>query len=431
MHRPFLLSPCGHVACLDCLVSWFSSEVPGQGQQLPQLDQLPQQEQNQDEQQNEAERHQENQPGPDMQLGSIVGMAIPPPPQIPPLQPVAGSIVGMAIPPPPLVIPPPPQLPPLPPAPRPLAKRKKTCPQCRARITTRPVEVWFAKDMVASIVRSGLADSDAVPPSLRPGAPPLNINGEPEADPWKDIFPNKKDRDGGRRAREREMLREMREREWMGDRDDADGGVYRCIDCMTEIWEGVCAECGRVYRGHLPGARMSEFSDNFSDDDGEGSEGSEGEGEGDTDDDLGFMLGLHPNLRYLSESGSEGEGGFYGMPVQVTWTDDEMEPSDAGGSGSEGSESEGYESSFIDDGEREVVELVGSSDDEGEGEDVPRMRRAGRIGRRSNPYVISSGEEDESGGESPPVRRLGRREGGVIEVLSDEDEEEDEGSDDG
>jgi hypothetical protein len=32
--------------------------------------------------------------------------------------------------------------------------------------------------------------------------------------------------------------------------DAEDGGVYRCLQCMHEIWEGTCTFCGRVYPGH-------------------------------------------------------------------------------------------------------------------------------------------------------------------------------------
>jgi hypothetical protein len=45
----------------------------------------------------------------------------------------------------------------------------------------------------------------------------------------------------------------------MGMYDAEDGGIYRCLDCMHEIWDGVCSSCGRVYSGH------EDYGDNVSD----------------------------------------------------------------------------------------------------------------------------------------------------------------------
>jgi hypothetical protein len=36
----------------------------------------------------------------------------------------------------------------------------------------------------------------------------------------------------------------------MGWYDMEDGGIYRCVDCYHEIWEGVCTSCNRRYPGH-------------------------------------------------------------------------------------------------------------------------------------------------------------------------------------
>ena len=36
----------------------------------------------------------------------------------------------------------------------------------------------------------------------------------------------------------------------LGFYDDEDGGIYRCLSCMHEIWGGVCTFCERVYPGH-------------------------------------------------------------------------------------------------------------------------------------------------------------------------------------
>jgi hypothetical protein len=36
----------------------------------------------------------------------------------------------------------------------------------------------------------------------------------------------------------------------MGMYDAEDGGVYRCLDCMHEIFRGRCTSCNRAYPGH-------------------------------------------------------------------------------------------------------------------------------------------------------------------------------------
>ena len=294
--------------------------------------------------------------------------------------------------------------------------------------------------MVSNVVRSKLADPDSIPPALREGAP---ASTETEGDPWNNIFPST--------SVDRDRLRQLLVRQSLGDQDFSDGGIYRCVDCFHEIMDGVCTECGRVYHGHLGDGVMD--AEDFSD-------------EGGIDDDLGFMLGLHPNLRYLDESDDDA----YGLPMNVHWTDDEQEPSDADES------EESYESSFIDDdastevgndsdteasigdlGVFDDVEDLRFIDDVGglglfnsveapgvvdgvgdlravggvealveEGSDSASLappRRARRSGRRGDPVVISSDEEDgvESGMDSRPLRRYGRTRG-IIQ--SGEDDEE-------
>ncbi|KAH9077964.1 hypothetical protein EDB83DRAFT_2347336 [Lactarius deliciosus] len=119
LHKPFALTPCGHVSCYSCLINWFN-----------------------------ADRQ------PDELEGDNVF-------------------------------------------------RKKTCPQCRAVVRGRPIEAWNVKDMVAAVVKSGLA-LDFPPPA------------EPDAF---GMF-------------------------------DAEDQVYRCLDCMHEIWGRSCSHCGRYYDGH-------------------------------------------------------------------------------------------------------------------------------------------------------------------------------------
>lgn len=149
--------------------------------------------------------------------------------------------------------------------------KKKTCPLCRTVVRERPVEVWGIKSMVGTLVRSCLVD-------LPVPAPPMpdeqGANANINEDPWRNIF---------RRGRPHDLIdflqpmmnlmppppADNENREDMGMYDAEDGGVYRCLDCMHEIWAGTCTNCHRMYAGH------------------ERDEDDEGE---DDDDD---MIGLH------------------------------------------------------------------------------------------------------------------------------------------
>jgi hypothetical protein len=52
--------------------------------------------------------------------------------------------------------------------------------------------------------------------------------------------------------------------EALGMYDAEDGGVYRCLDCMHEIWGGMCSNCHRVYAGHSTGDDDDEEDDDGS-----------------------------------------------------------------------------------------------------------------------------------------------------------------------
>jgi len=153
LHKPFALTPCGHVSCYSCLINWFN-----------------------------ADRQ------PDELEGDNVF-------------------------------------------------RKKTCPQCRAVVRGRPVEAWNVKDMVAAVVKSGLT-LDFPPPAVvdsnEAAEPPLR-------DPWANLFPSLPLRTGlsptGGSPDAFGMF-------------DAEDQVYRCLDCMHEIWGRSCSHCGRQYDGH-------------------------------------------------------------------------------------------------------------------------------------------------------------------------------------
>ncbi|TFK75665.1 hypothetical protein BDN72DRAFT_831994 [Pluteus cervinus] len=134
--------------------------------------------------------------------------------------------------------------------------RRKTCPVCRTVVIERPVEVWGIKSMVSTLARSGLAVlPEGVEPIQTGSAPAANATGPRNDDPWHNIF----------RAAHR--LRGIappiaapqnaegggNNLEDLGMYDAEDGGIYRCLDCMHEIWDGVCSSCNRPYPGHQAG----------------------------------------------------------------------------------------------------------------------------------------------------------------------------------
>ncbi|KAI9444342.1 hypothetical protein H4582DRAFT_2071939 [Lactarius indigo] len=160
LHKPFALTPCGHVSCYSCLINWFN-----------------------------ADRQ------PDELEGDHVF-------------------------------------------------RKKTCPQCRAVVRGRPIEAWNIKDMVAVVAKSGLALDFPPPAEVDPNEAASGEPADPELpsrDPWANVFPPLPLRTGlsptGGSPDAFGMF-------------DAEDQVYRCLDCMHEIWGRSCSHCGRHYDGH-------------------------------------------------------------------------------------------------------------------------------------------------------------------------------------
>lgn len=108
----------------------------------------------------------------------------------------------------------------------------------------RPIEAWNVKDMVAAVVKSGLTLDF-------PSSAEVDLNeaasrefGDPEPpsrDPWANVFPPLPSRTGlsptGGSPDAFGMF-------------DAEDQVYRCLDCMHEIWGRECSQCGRHYDGH-------------------------------------------------------------------------------------------------------------------------------------------------------------------------------------
>jgi hypothetical protein len=142
--------------------------------------------------------------------------------------------------------------------------------------------------MVGALVRSALVDLPAPVPVAGPSTDNNadNANANPaNADPWKNIFPAERRTHGhgfmgqddfygflGGRIPPIAPQEQERDRDQVGWYDEEDGGIYRCLDCMHEIWGGICSRCGREYPGH---------ADNDDDDDDEEDEdGDENDGTG-------------------------------------------------------------------------------------------------------------------------------------------------------
>ncbi|TBU63427.1 hypothetical protein BD310DRAFT_916336 [Dichomitus squalens] len=254
--------------------------------------------------------------------------------------------------------------------------RRKTCPHCRAVVTERPVEIWTMKEMVATLVKSGLATGFY-------NATPAQPEGTANADPWAGIFrrPAQQGRDAFPGL---PFGLPMHEHQMMGMRDDEDD-VFRCVECHYEIVDGMCANCGQEYPGHDPEHDASDYD---SDEEGFpvwGANGPVGVAGG-----LGALLQHlfpqwqhhHPHdhgADYLIDNHPVGhdwdEGGD--TEIELESDDEDFDPhADANQRaasrtvarllgrivGEEDTEDEeGYESSFIDDGDAELAPRAGSS----------------------------------------------------------------------
>lgn len=377
MHRPFALAPCGHVSCYSCLVSWFTTPPAGQAA---------------------AQDHAQNE---------VVVVHHPP-------APAPHSVGANQVP----IVPGPANVPVPPPA---VARRKKTCPHCRAVVREKPVEVWSIKDMVSALVRSGLADPDTIPAELVEGREPAASS---PADPWKDIFHDTHAVPGGP-AWEAVLFREN-----MGILDEADGGVYRCVECAHEIWHGVCVDCGREYPGHrlLHGMGLDDDSLDEGMDDGSIGDGS------DFDEPPGFFGWIPPQF-FDSEDDDPSEDdedlpelGHHEIPPIVVGNG---EPAYASGSESD----EEYESSFIDDDEADGgddggLSVDGYSDhghsdgDHGGGseEEVEPPLGLSHHNRHFHPVILSDEEDQGQEGEDEDVAPVGHpRTATRYRIASDDD----------
>ncbi|KAG2130094.1 hypothetical protein BD769DRAFT_1667015 [Suillus cothurnatus] len=261
--------------------------------------------------------------------------------------------------------------------------RKKTCPHCRAVVRDRPAEIWTIKNLAHLIVKSGLAN---VPP-------------HPEAQA-------NVDRPCGQEAEN-----EPRRGEDVGMLDMEDGGIYRCLDCMHEIWDGVCTSCGRRYPGHEEGEDWSDDElgldfgpgvEEFDPEDDPGWIGLE-EGEGDDEDDGLAIADWYPGLPVF-----RWRFGFHEQEEEDDGEDDEDEDED--------------EEAALYDSCRTYMSLPMTADDEDRHslvdadllseEDEPSL--ASRPGRTA-PIVVSSDEDEDELDDIPAIRPSRPRRGRLIE----------------
>ncbi|EMD37088.1 hypothetical protein CERSUDRAFT_114989 [Gelatoporia subvermispora B] len=324
----------------------------------------------------------------------------------------------------------------------PVWARRKICPHCRAVVRERPVLMWGIRDLVSALHKSGLVAG------LLP-APPPDAVADGDADPWVNIFRPAR----GTRNAPFPWLAAGADAgppppHLVGVQDVEDGGIFRCVDCLHEIWDGVCTQCGRLYPGnpdaedewsdeieeeeHLMGGSFGQLMGGLGhlllgrgvtyDDEDEGMSAYEGF----TDDEvhLGPIGGAHGHVLVGPRA-----------PLLVDLTDDEdaahiSERDDEHGSGDDDEDEdvdmddeEGYESSFIDDDDDNVdagalfrfpsrgghirtIDLTDNESDEtyGEQRSPPRQNRAvpgvqAHGSRYRIPHLGSSDNDDDGGGD--------------------------------
>ena len=95
--------------------------------------------------------------------------------------------------------------------------------------------------MVATVVRSRLGRDfhQSADVDFKEAAP--TISEAPQQDPWVNIFPP---------TLLRPAIPPVEGSPDVFGMYDAEDQVYRCLDCMHEIWGDLCSQCGRHYSGH-------------------------------------------------------------------------------------------------------------------------------------------------------------------------------------
>ncbi|KAJ3850386.1 hypothetical protein EV368DRAFT_84573 [Lentinula lateritia] len=302
----------------------------------------------------------------------------------------------------------------------PIYLRKKSCPHCRATVRDPPVEVWAVKNMVNSLVETGLlfeippipmSDGQPVASSSN-GRQPGSGTESSKEELWKNIF-----------YPHRDTLLSLASREDAGIRDDEDGGVYRCVDCMHEIAGGSCTNCHRMYRAHDD----VDFGDDSEDDEDEQSflrlafddrlEGADYEEEDDEDDDYDedVFLAYHLALPRRTLGHRARVERNRALDVEISGSDDEENEVDR-------------TDGFIDDSDiqesEEVQEISGDRNVEEVDLDHDGI---GAVNSSQGPSevieVTDDEDEDDSLGPARPARRRVNRAQTTINLLSDDEDE--------
>lgn len=123
--------------------------------------------------------------------------------------------------------------------------RKKTCPHCRSAVRDRPIENFTIKEMVNSLINSGVLEDVSGDVAAISAAPATSV------DPWAGIFPKHPVRENNYDGLPFPLFDEGEDEEYsseddMGTFDEADN-VYRCRSCMNEVVDGFCTLCERHY----------------------------------------------------------------------------------------------------------------------------------------------------------------------------------------
>lgn len=329
-----------------------------------------------------------------------------------------------------------------------LLRKEKTCPHCRAIVSEAPVESWAVKDTVGHLFsRFDTIARQMYPGHERPTSGPTVAGSNVEA--WNGVFKAASKKRDGLASRSipypdaAEGVENRVEAENEGEGElgfwDEEDQVFRCTECLHEIFEGVCSDCGRQYAGH---ANEEDGGGWFTEDEVAGG--------------LWFDRGLDGD--WHDEDPDLGDDNFQDPD------DDDHLPLDLGIMqrvfgrqtqyiGNPRHDEEGYESSFIDDGEDDTQnEHRGHDEDEDEyhsaeddevdhgQDDRPHMNRARRsmdaYGRTRMPGGLDDvdndddDEDDDEHGQSEqtiPVSGVPRRR--VLRLIDSEDESQDHTSD--
>ncbi|KAJ4489951.1 hypothetical protein J3R30DRAFT_3417748 [Lentinula aciculospora] len=304
----------------------------------------------------------------------------------------------------------------------PIYLRKKTCPHCRATVRDTPVEVWAVKNIVNSLVGTGLLIGLPPPPvsdDSGSGGETGTRTDTLKEDLWKDIF-----------YAPRSSILSLTSREDAGIRDDEDGGVYRCVECMHEIAGGVCTHCLRIYRAHPD----YDYSDDIDDD----------------EDDAFFDAGFDEHLEEADYDHYDLEDDVYlgnvffdfpyhrprRVPLRrnrgVANRNEDIEITGSVGEGHEIDDMAG----FIDDSEdHELAEEAQQNSDTGEVEEVDLVNldldydsvAAANSSQGPTEVIEVTDEDDEDEIPTRPARRRGvNRVQNTIILLSDDEGEESE-----